>query len=52
MFTNRPAMKRDYQLTQAKERSSKFSELEGDFYVIRDAVQKLILADNDNSQRL
>jgi pilus assembly protein CpaF len=48
MFTNRPAMKRDNTITQTKERSSKFSELEGDFYVIRDAVQKLILADNDN----
>jgi pilus assembly protein CpaF len=49
MFTNRPAMKRDSSTTQTKEARTKFSELEGDFYVIRDAVQKLMLSDSDTN---
>jgi pilus assembly protein CpaF len=46
MFTNRPAMKKDttapIQKTQTKP-----SQLEDDYYLIRDAVQKKLLANNN-----
>lgn len=49
MFTNRPAMKKE-PLVQASERSQHMAELEKDFLLIRDAVQKDLLSGNYNGE--
>ena len=48
MFTNRPAIKKETPIHDQKNQT-KFSELENDFFLIRDAVQKNLLADNNNN---
>lgn len=51
MFTNRPALKKDS--TSLKKTShSKFSDLEKDFYLIRDSVQKILLSNNNHDGSL
>ncbi len=47
MFTNRPAIKKEKPILDQK-KQTKFSELENDFILIRDAVQKNMLADSNN----
>jgi len=47
MFTNRPALKKETP-THVLKNQAKLSELENDFYLIRDAVQKNLLANSDN----
>jgi len=48
MFTNRPAMKRDTSV-QVLQSRTRFSELEDEFRLIRDAVQKNLLSNSDNN---
>ena len=48
MFTNRPALKREAP-TIVQQRHSRFSEFESDFYLIRDAVQKILLSNNNDN---
>ena len=50
MFTNRPAMKKET-ITPIQKNQTKTSQLESDFFKIRDAVQKNLLSNNkyDNS---
>jgi len=47
MFTNRPAIKKETPI-QDQKKQTKFSELKNDFIMIRDAVQKNLLADSNN----
>jgi len=48
MFTNRPAVKREmHPTTQATQ--AEFAELSNEFYLVRDAVQKVLLSKNDNN---
>ena len=47
MFTNRPAIKKEKPILDQK-KQTKFSELENDFILIRDAVQKNLLANSNN----
>jgi pilus assembly protein CpaF len=52
MFTNRPAMKREAPII-SQQGQTRFSVLENDFYLIRDAVQKKLLSDNhDGSKKI
>jgi len=46
MFTNRPAMKRETTAVSQKGQTS-FTEHEKDFYLIRDAVQQMLLSNNN-----
>jgi len=46
MFPNRPAMKKEIS-TQVQIQQPKISELEDEFFLIRDAVQKILLTNND-----
>ena len=48
MFTNRPAIKKETPIHDPKNQT-KFSELKSKFFFIRDAVQKNLLADNNNT---
>ena len=48
MFTNRPAMEKETPIHDPKNQT-KISELENDFFLIRDAVQKNLLANNNNN---
>ncbi len=48
MFTNRPAMKKE-PLAQSLEKSQHLAELEKDFQLVRDAVQKDLLSENNNN---
>ena len=48
MFTNRPAMKREAP-SSVQQRQTRFSELENDFYIIRDSVQKRMLSNNNGN---
>lgn len=48
MFTNRPAMKKETQ-TQVSQKGQQMAELEKDFLLLRDAVQKDLLSDNNNN---
>lgn len=48
MFTNRPAIKKETPIHDQKNQA-KFSELKNDFFLIRDVVQKNLLANNDTS---
>ncbi len=48
MFTNRPAIKKETPIHDQKNQV-KFSELKNDFFLIRDVVQKNLLANNDTS---
>jgi pilus assembly protein CpaF len=47
MFTNRPAMKKDSQ-AQVSEKSQHIAELEKDFLLVRDAVQKDLISENNS----
>jgi pilus assembly protein CpaF len=47
MFTNRPAMKKDSQ-AQVSEKSQHIAELEKDFLLLRDAVQKDLISENNS----
>jgi pilus assembly protein CpaF len=47
MFTNRPAMKKDSQ-AQVSEKSQHIAELEEDFLLVRDAVQKDLISENNS----
>ena len=47
MFTNRPAMKKDSQ-AQVSEKSQHIAELEKDFLLMRDAVQKDLISENNS----
>ena len=51
MFTNRPALKKTAD-TAASFGSLKFSDLERDFYVIREKVQQVLLNNNNHSENL
>jgi pilus assembly protein CpaF len=51
MFTNRPALKKNAD-TAASFGSLKFSDLEKDFYVIREKVQQVLLNNNNHSENL
>lgn len=51
MFTNRPALKKNAD-TAASFGSLKFSDLERDFYVIREKVQQVLLNNNNHSENL
>lgn len=48
MFTNRPAMRREIP-TVVQQTQTRFSELDSDFYLIRDSVQKILLSDNNDN---
>jgi pilus assembly protein CpaF len=48
MFTNRPAMKKEVS-PMVQQSQTKFAELESDFYLIRDSVQKMLLSGNNNN---
>ncbi len=48
MFQNRPVMKKE-RPTRIQKRQTKFSELENDFILIRDAVQKELLENNNQN---
>ena len=48
MFTNRPAIKNEILIHEQKDQA-KFSELKDEFILIRDAVQKNLLTDNNTS---
>ena len=48
MFTNRPAIKKEV-TGSVQHGQNQFSELESDFYLIRDCAQKILLSDNDNN---
>jgi pilus assembly protein CpaF len=48
MFTNRPAMKKDTQ-EPISEISQQMAELEKDFQLVRDAVQKSLLSENSSN---
>ncbi|MFU8827259.1 MAG: ATPase, T2SS/T4P/T4SS family, partial [Brevefilum sp.] len=50
MFTNRPAMKREAP-TITQQGQTRFSDLENDFYLIREAVQKILLSDNHDGSK-
>jgi pilus assembly protein CpaF len=47
MFTNRPALKKETPIHILKSQP-KMAQLENDFYLIRDAVQKNLLSNSDN----
>lgn len=47
MFTNRPAMKKDSQ-AQVSEKNQHIAELEKDFLLVRDAVQKDLISENNS----
>ena len=47
MFTNRPAMKKE-PYGQSPDKKKKSNELEQDFYLVRDAVQKNLLSGNNS----
>ena len=47
MFTNRPAMKKDSQ-AQVSEKSQHIAELEKDFLLVRDPVQKDLISENNS----
>jgi len=47
MFTNRPAMKKESQ-AQVSEKSQHIAELEKDFLLVRDAVQKDLISENNS----
>ena len=47
MFTNRPALKKDTP-TQILEHQKTFNELKNDFFPIRDAVQQILLSNNND----
>ncbi|MBA4376419.1 MAG: type II secretion system protein E [Anaerolinea sp.] len=47
MFTNRPAMKKDTP-TQILENQNTFNNLQKDFFLLRDSVQKDLLSTNNN----
>lgn len=47
MFTNRPAMKKESQ-PQVTDKNKQMAELEKDFFLIRDAVQKDLLSKTNN----
>ena len=51
MFTNRPAIKKETPIHDQKNQT-KFSELENDFFLIRDAVQKNLLENSNNDTSL
>lgn len=48
MFTNRPAMKKEPQ-SVISDKNSRKTELEKDFFLIRDAVQKNLLSNTNNN---
>jgi pilus assembly protein CpaF len=48
MFTNRPAIKKETPIHD-QNNQTKFSELKNDFFLIRDAVQKNLLTNNNTS---
>lgn len=50
MFTNRPAMKREAPII-SQQGQTRYSDLENDFYLIRDAVQKKLLSDNQDGSK-
>jgi pilus assembly protein CpaF len=50
MFTNRPALKKEVDI-KSQNRKTKNTELERDFFVIRDAVQKILLSNNNNKAK-
>ncbi len=47
MFTNRPALRSELQ-PKTKGKPAKLSELEKDFFLIRDSVQKALLSNSNN----
>ncbi len=47
MFNNRPALKKDMPIQMA-ENQKKFADLEKDFFIVRDAVQRELLSNNNN----
>src|SRR5512133_1071691 len=47
MFNNRPALKKDMPIQMA-ENQKKFADLEKDFSIVRDAVQRELLSNNNN----
>ncbi len=47
MFTNRPAIKKETPIPD-QENQTKFSELENDFFLIREAVQENLVANSNN----
>ncbi|MDO9545549.1 MAG: CpaF family protein [Pelolinea sp.] len=49
MFTNRPAIKKKVTPISDQENLTKFSELENDFILIRNAVQKELLTNSNNN---
>ncbi len=49
MFTNRPALKKESP-TQIQNNQPKNPELEAEFFIIRDAVQKILLSNNNNKK--
>ena len=48
MFTNRPAIKNEIPIHEQKDQAE-FSKLKDEFILIRDAVQKNLLTDNNTS---
>jgi len=51
MFTNRPAMKRDSSALR-QPTQTRLPELENDFYLIRDSVQKLMLSNSHDNGKV
>ena len=49
MFTNRPAIKKEKTPITDQKNLTKFSDLENDFFLIRDVVQKDLISNSDNN---